>query len=349
MVATNNEFQRQPVTERSAWLPRQLADDPVWVHQISPEEMQELHTATDSACQNDLEVEIFDKEQFPLPTLSRTINRLVDEVENGRGVALLRGIPIHEFDDARLRVLFWGLGVHAGSVISQNSGGQRLAEVKDRGNSYDDINTRGFATNAELLPHVDTSDMTVLLCVRTAREGGQSRVVSSTTVYNVILKEQPEYLDALYRGFYNDLRGEGPTGSIDELTRNRIPVYSYCDGRMSCSFNSRMIENGLAKRGESLDRLTQDAYDFMCEVTRRDELAHWFMMEPGDIQMLSNHSVFHSRTSYIDHDDVDQQRCLFRLWVNIPGGRRLADNFADRYNTGPRGGVAVGDGARYVF
>ena len=69
----------------------------------------------------------------------------------------------------------------------------------------------------------------------------------------------------------------------------------------------------------------------------RDELAAWFRLAPGDIQMVSNHSVFHSRLSFEDHDDPDARRCLFRFWVNIRGGRALADNFADRYNTGPRG------------
>ena len=93
----------------------------------------------------------------------------------------------------------WGFGVHAGIPISQNSRGQLISEVTDKGNDYGDINARGFATSAELHPHVDTSDMTTLLCLRQARSGGESRVVSSTSVYNAILAERPEHLDVLYR------------------------------------------------------------------------------------------------------------------------------------------------------
>jgi len=349
MSGFRKSMRLEPVTESSAWLPRELKNDVKWIHSLTGVEQQELAEATSDAIRRGLIAEEFEKRDFPLPTVGSVINRLVDEVENGRGIGLIRGVAVNSYDDAQLRILYWGIGVHAGHIISQNSKGQLLAEVTDRGNSYNDPNARGFATNAELVPHVDTSDMTVLLCIRTAKTGGESRLVSSTSVYNSILAEHPEYLEALYQGFYNDLRGEGPTGDINELTHQRIPVYSYHAGRVSCSFNSRMIENALQKRGETLDPQTQQAYDFMCSVSRREELTYRFMMEPGDIQMISNHSVFHSRTQYEDHIDPARKRNLYRLWVNVREGRELADDFSDRYNTGPRGGVAVGQGARYSF
>lgn len=338
-----------PITERSAWLPQQLLEDSTWIHVLTAVEKQELADVTVDAVKRGMAAEAFERQDFPLPNVGQTIKRLVAEVEDGRGIGLLRGVAVDDFDARHLQVMYWGIGVHAGDVISQNSKGQRLAEVTDRGNSYADPNARGFATNAELLPHVDTSDMTTLLCIRTAKSGGESRVVSSTSVHNAIFNEHPEYLDVLYRGFYNDLRGEGPSGDINELTHRRVPVYSYHAGRVSCSFNSRMIDNALQKRGEELDSKTRDAYDFMRSVTLREELAYRFRMEPGDIQLISNHSVFHSRTQYIDHEQAERKRNLYRLWVNIRNGRELADDFSDRYNTGPRGGVAVGDGARYTF
>jgi len=338
-----------PVDEASVWDGESLEADPGWRYRMTAAEITELASATASVKALGLEVGQFDRDEFPLPLLGPRIESMVDQVENGRGVAMLHGLPIDDYDEASLRLMYWGFGVHAGQPVSQNSKGQLLAEVSDRGNEYGNRNTRGFSTNAELLPHVDTSDMTALLCVRDAREGGESRVVSSTAVYNAILSEHPEYLDVLYRGFYNDLRGEGPTGEIDELTRVPIPVYSYHAGRVSCSLNTRMIENAATKRGVPLTTEEKDALAFVRELTLRDELSHWFRLQPGDIQMVSNHSVFHSRKSFVDHDDPSMRRCLYRLWMNVRDGRPLAANFADRYNTGPRGGVAVGDGAQYAF
>ena len=340
---------RRPITERSVWSAAELAADPAWQHTLSAAECDELVRATREVQRRGLAVGEFGRDDFPLPTLGSRIESLVHEVENGRGVALLKGVPVAHYDYDAVRLLYWGIGVHAATPISQNSKGQLLAEVTDKGNDYGNINSRGFATNAELLPHVDTSDMTMLLCLRAARSGGQSRVVSSTAVYNAIREEHPEYLDVLHRGFFNDLRGEGPTGHIDELTVHRVPVYSYHAGRLSCSFNYRMIESASVKSGVALSDLEREALDFLKEVSVRDELSHWFMLAPGDVQMVSNHSAFHSRADYVDFEESDRKRCLLRFWMNVRDGRPLEAHFAERYNTGPRGGVAVGEGARYVF
>lgn len=348
-VDTDIPMRLEPLDERSVWLGDELKRDDKWSHQITAPELQELLAATEQVHAAGLKVGDFGQEDFPLPTLGPQIKRLVDEVENGRGVALLKGFPVGEMSEDRLRLAYWGFGVYAGNVISQNSKGQLLAEVSDRGNAYGDRNTRGFSTNAELLPHVDTSDMTTLLCIRPARTGGESRVLSSTAVYNAILREAPEHLRVLYRGFQNDLRGEGPTGDINELTHGRIPVYSYHAGRVSCSFNQRMIDNAAMKLQVPLSESERAALDYLRAVTLRDDYAYWFRLETGDIQLVSNHSAFHSRMSFEDFEDPENRRCLYRFWINIPGGRELAENFADRYNTGPRGGVAVGEGARYVF
>jgi len=71
---------------------------------------------------------------------------------------------------------------------------------------------------------------------------------------------------------------------------------------------------------------------------REDFLLH-MDFRPGDIQLLNNHCTLHSRSGYEDHTDPDKRRLLLRLWLNIPNGRPLAPAFADRLNSGSRGGV----------
>ncbi|MGB7180745.1 MAG: TauD/TfdA family dioxygenase [Burkholderiaceae bacterium] len=337
-----------PVNEPSTWQADEIAESQ-WQHYLTGAEINELTVATDNAMQRGLLPTQFGAEDFRLPTLSARLATIVDSVENGVGFAMVRGLPIQTYDEETLKVLYWGLGCHFGSAISQNSKGQLLAEVSDRGNSYADRNSRGFATNAELMPHVDTSDMTTLLCVRTARLGGESRVVSSSQVFNTVLAEHPEFLEPLFVGFHNDLRGEGPTGDISELTHHKVPVFSYKANRLSCSLNMRMIENGALKSGRPFSALERQALDFVREVSLREESGVRFFMQPGDIQMVSNHSVFHAREKFEDHIQPEKRRCLYRLWVNLANGRVLEPRFADRYNTGPRGGVAIGDGAQYTF
>jgi alpha-ketoglutarate-dependent taurine dioxygenase len=40
-------------------------------------------------------------------------------------------------------------------------------------------------------------------------------------------------------------------------------------------------------------------------------------LEPGDIQLLSNHTVIHARTDYEDHPEPERKRHLLRLWLSI--------------------------------
>jgi hypothetical protein len=57
--------------------------------------------------------------------------------------------------------------------------------------------------------------------------------------------------------------------------------------------------------------------------------------------LLNNHMILHSRHAYEDHDEADLKRRLLRLWLNVPNGRPLAPDYADRTNGGPRGGMPV--------
>ena len=65
----------------------------------------------------------------------------------------------------------------------------------------------------------------------------------------------------------------------------------------------------------------------------------------GDIQLLSNHSVLHSRAAFEDYPEPERKRDLLRLWLNVREGRPLVPEFAERLNTGPRGGVHVREAA----
>ena len=146
---------------------------------------------------------------------------MLEEVQDGRGFAVFRGLPVEQYERADLEIIYWGIGAYMGQVISQNSMGDLIAEVTDKGASYDTaVNDRGYMSKDKLNPHVDTSDMTALLCLRKAGIGGKSSLTSSAAIYNEILSRRPDLLEVYYRGFHHDLRGEGPTGSLVEVTHN---------------------------------------------------------------------------------------------------------------------------------
>jgi hypothetical protein len=327
----------------------ELAADKNWIHILRQSECAEVFEATKAVMAQGLDPEGFGRSDFPLPGLASLLDGLAQELHKGRGCILIRGLPVDDYDETELQAAYWGIAAHFGEAISQNSKGQRLAAVTDHGNDISRGNTRGYTTSAALYPHSDMCQMTGLLCVQPAVEGGESQVVSSLSIYNHIWATKPEYLETLFRGFHHDLRGEGPKAEIDEVTDHRVPVFSECEGWLSCGFNPKICINGEAKRGTPVSAEEIAALEYVSEVAVRPELSHETILQAGDIQIVNNHTILHSRSAFTDAEDPLKRRKLFRLWLNPHLQRSLEPEFADRYNTGPNCGVAVGDAAKYVF
>lgn len=336
---TMSERRETPLTERSVWIGADFEDSEEWIVPLTSAHIAELSDAVAAVKRRGLSVPAFSKEDFALPLLASVLEDARNELENGRGFVLLRGLPVGDYAPDDLHILYWGLGTHLGEVISQNGHGDLIGHVTDLGFDWSQPNVRGYTTSAGLRPHNDSADLVGLLCVHPARQGGESIIASATAIFNSILRDAPECLDALYDGFHYDVRGEGVTGKLSEVTRNRVPVYSYHKGRMSCRYNAKAIETAADKMGEPLSPLQRRALRLI-EDRANDPAYHLKMtFQPGDLQILNNFVVLHSRTPYRDAEPPADKRLLLRLWINLWEGRELAPRFADRYNAGARRGV----------
>ena len=330
-----------PVTDRSAWKGADLSADRSWHYSLDRHHIDEIVTLVDELRESGRRPPMISRDDLSVPALAELLSLVRQKIESGFGVARIVGLPADDFDIADLETVFWALGLLLGQPVSQNSAGQCIAHVVDRGVSYDQANARGYTTRAELVPHCDAGpDFTGLLCVHPAKSGGESSLASSTSIYNEILNRHPEYLDDLYRGFYHDLRGEGPTGSLEELTNHPIPVFSYFEGQLSCSFNSKSMEQANDKLGVAYTELQAAAVDCVLNLARDPKIRHDMVFEAGDIQFVNNHTILHSRNAYEDFEEPGHRRRLLRIWIAQPECRVLDSLLADRFNTGPRGGVA---------
>src|SRR6201999_3716379 len=107
------------------------------------------------------------------------------ELEGGRGFALLRGLPIDRYSPEDARLLFWGLSQHLGEPQEQDGAGNRMHSVTNTGMRVEKTNNvRSFQTDDELTFHCDGGDAFMLLCMKTAKSGGISKLVSAAHLYN---------------------------------------------------------------------------------------------------------------------------------------------------------------------
>lgn len=337
------EIRKSPISGPNVWTAVDFADCNDWIHHLGTDDIRELESALVAARAAGRDGYDITREDFPLSGLSPIIARWAHEIEDGRGFLVVRGLPIERYNEESIYALYWGLGRHLGEAIAQNYEGRRINEVRSRGHSYEEVNVRAYATASHLGFHNDPSDITCLLCVRPAKSGGMSRIASAAAVYNQILLHHPDYLELLCQGFHHDVRGEGPTGDFNEVTEIAIPVYSWFDGKLSCCLNSKSIATARMKMGGELTPMERAALDYIETRAMQPDIRFEFMLEPGDILMMNNYTVLHARTAFEDWDEPERKRLLLRLWLNLHEGRRLADNFTGRFNTGHRGGAVIHD------
>jgi hypothetical protein len=214
--------------------------------------------------------------------------------------------------------------------------------VRDVGRDENDPNARVYQTTKRQNYHTDSCDIVGLLCVRRAKAGGLSSIVSSVTVYNEMRARRPDLAAVLFEPICTDRRGEVPAGMKPWFT---IPVFNWHDGRLTTMYVRRYIES--AQRFPEVPRLTPlqgEAMDLL-DTLVEDPALHLYMdFEPGDIQLVHNHQVLHDRTEFQDWPEPERKRHLLRLWLCPPDGRALPPCFAERYGSvqpGRRGGIVV--------
>jgi hypothetical protein len=332
------EIRRTPIEHPSAWRGVDLAGASGWKVELTPAMADEVERAVAGVLRRGLKAGEFAAADFPLPTVDAVLERCRDDVLNGRGFVLLRGLPVAGRDLETVRALYWGLGLRLGVPVTQNLRGELMAEIMDRGLDVNALNVKPSQTNAEQRPHTDPADMVALLCVRRPASGGLSRIASALAIYNEILKHHPEYLEVLYRGFHHDLRGDAAKGSPYGVTPDRIPVYRCRDAVVSCVFNASTIKDAQRRMPTGVPAEEMAAIDYMVGLAQRDDLRLEMDFQPGDIQLLNNYTVLHWRTAFVDGADEEHKRLLYRFWVNVPGARPVDPAMAAGYITGAETG-----------
>jgi hypothetical protein len=263
------------------------------------------------------------------------------EVTHGRGFALLRGLPVQRFSREQLRALYWEIGLALGTPVTQNAQGEAIAEITDHGLDANAVGVKPSMTNAEQRPHSDPCDVVSLLCVQPAKEGGLSRIASSLAIYNRLVEEEPPAFTALHRGFHHDLRGDETPEAPHGCTPVPIPVYRWHGGLLSCVFNASSARQAARRMNRPLPAEELALLDRIVELAQADEFRLDMSFQPGDIQLLNNHTVVHWRTAYTDWPEPERKRRLYRLWINRPGERPVDPAFHRGYITGSNAGIPV--------
>ena len=333
----------RPIEHPGAWRRSDFEDLRSITFELEEHHLQALDGGLRAARASARPTEELRQEDFPLPDIKNDLDHVRDQVQNGRGLALLRGLPVSRYSREDMCRMFWGLGTHFGHAVSQSLMGDRLGHVTNV--SGDNPCERGYRSRRELDMHTDSDDILMMACLQDAKSGGQSRFVSALSIYNEMLASQPELLSILMRGFRYHWRGEQAEGE-GPVSRFRVPVFSRCNGVVSCVFLRAFIDMAAEDLGEPLGDDEIAALDCFQELSERAELQLALNLQPGDAYVANNYTVLHSRTAFQDYDTADKRRYLLRLWLKAIDGRPVVDAVRRFYRDD---GITGREGASTVY
>jgi hypothetical protein len=314
-----------PVIDPAAWTAEDMLNTDEWVYSLSDAEIGDLMNAVGAMEAQGTDIKDFTRETFNLPVLGPALSDIYHELTEGRGFVLIRGLPIADISRWQAGAAFYGMGTYLGRALSQNPMGHVLGHVKDMGKSYDDPMSRGYQTAARMNFHSDQCDYVALLCVQPSKSGGSSLIASSLNIYNEMCKRRPDLAKALCKDFYFTKHGEVASG---EDPWYLMPIFAFQDGYLSIRGAGIHVRKAQSLSGvPKFTETEEEGLKMFQELA--DELAMPMDFQPGDIQILHNHVMLHTRTAFEDYPEAVRKRHLMRLWLADPDGRPTPPGFRD--------------------
>ncbi|HSH88591.1 MAG TPA: TauD/TfdA family dioxygenase [Ramlibacter sp.] len=319
-----------------AWYGPDMARRDDWIHELSAPEIAEIDQAVAHAERTGRTILELRRQDFPLERLLPVLSAVRNEALAGRGFFLIRGIPVGRYTLQQSAIAYWGMGMYLGEGVSQNAKGHVLGHVTNLGLDYADPHVRGYQTTVRLPYHCDMSDLVLLLCVKSSRSGGLSSVVSSTTLWNEMVRTRPDHARTLMEPVYFTRWNEIPEGRKPYA---RVFPFVPWQGRMIGTYVRAAVVKG--QQLADVPRLTEEqvaAMDYLDSLAADPEIHLDMAFRPGDIQVLCNHSTFHSRTSFEDWPEPEHRRHLMRLWLACNDGPQLPPFLTQEYQCATEGG-----------
>lgn len=336
------------LTQCRPWLSREVENDTNWIRFLSEAAITDIDNALQHAKKTSKSLLSLTADDFPLNGAGREeILAAYASTQQSWGFCLVKGFPVERYSVDDIKTLYWGLGLYAGVARTQNKQSHIMTSVKDTGGQYKVKGGRGYNTNAGLDFHVDFCDVVSLLCIHPAKSGGTSLITSSLAIHEELQRTRPDLEAALHKPFYFSLQD---AGSDEEPNIYPCPLYGVAQGYAAFRTNRKNI-TAAQEYFEDVPRLEDDQVEvlnWLDEMLKDPRFCYSMNIEKGDIQLLNNYTVVHSRTDFEDYEDEKRKRHLLRLWMTIPNSQPLPDTWRAAFKDTRAGAVRGGNRGKCI-
>jgi hypothetical protein len=285
------------------------------LHRLTAADVAELDDAlAHLRSLGEVDIPAITRQTFPLAGLGATLGRLGDALRDGPGFVLLRGLPRERYALDDLARIYVGIGAHVGQLLPQSYLGELLGHVIDVSDIEHDA--RGYHAGGAQNMHTDTCDIVSLMCIRAAKSGGASRIVSAGALHNRLLETRPDLLERLYQPI-TCRRWDRDAELGSGVQVKQVVFFSRASGRLSCNLSGSYPRRAVEHGDSVMTPVLQAALDELQRLARSPEFYLDMTIGEGDIQFLNNRVILHGRTAYEDFPTVAQRRHLMRLWLEL--------------------------------
>lgn len=309
------------VSDDRAWRTSTIDDTAAWYYPISEDCLSSFEAIIrDARCQPGPVTEIA-RPASSSNGCGECLQPALEALKSGRGFAIIERMPVEQYEVEEALSMYWLIGQVLGIPIVQNIEGTLLYDVRDTGQNVAQ-GARFSVTNAESSFHNDNSfgeplpDLVGLLCLHTAKSGGQSQLISGYALHNELLENHPDVLETLYQLFCFDRRGQFIDG---ESPTSQFPIFHWSGHELTLRYLHYYIQVGHERAGKRLTTDQTMALEVVEGLLSRADFRVEFNLQPGQMLFTNNRWILHNRTAFEDYPDPDHRRHYVRLWLQQRG------------------------------
>ena len=309
------------ITGPAVWMAETLA--PSDGHLTLPEDCRaEILELARELRDNPLPTLRLSPDDFDLPACRALMAEADRCLKAGPGFALIDRLPLEDISRIEAVSIYWILTRLIGRPVAQKWDGTMMYEVADTSGRAPGDGVRPDTTNAEQVFHTDNAynvcppDYVSLLCLRTAKAGGISRIVSLNTAHNIMRERHPDLLPRLYAPFLWDRVKEHDVNDENVLSN---ALFTADGGQLSARLGNRLIRQGYSVAKASIDEQGDAALEALFDILDDLALFKEFTFEPGQMQIIDNRFIGHKRSAFEDWPEPGRRRSLVRFWLRDSG------------------------------
>lgn len=176
-----------------------------WTYELTANDLEELEKALQYFKSLNKPLGFVNRKTFPLSNLHAKLREISNDIHNGFGFKVVRGLPVDSHTREEIIIIYAGLASHIAPIRGRQDHrfNGKPADVvanhiKDLSGVYDasKIGAPAYTADKQVF-HTDSGDIISLLCLETAAEGGKSKLSSSWRVYNELASSRPDLIRTL--------------------------------------------------------------------------------------------------------------------------------------------------------